>query len=1091
MGGAAATADQTSISVIRAALRGLSWALSVALAIAPRTAAAQDASSSSASSSATKLPEIHVIATTPVAPPPRRAPARVSGGAVPAAAAPAPAAEAAPAKPIPGAVEADKIPANVQTAPASDFSYTVTPDLLQSMVRALPGVSLGDQTGNQFQQDFNYRGFIASPVIGTPQGLAVYQNGVRINEVFGDIVNWDFIPQNAINELTLYPSNPVFGLNAIGGALAFQMKNGFTYSGVEGEVSGGSYGRAVTSVQAGGQNGNLSGYFTADAIDDAGWRDDSPSTLRRMYADLGARGDQTEFHLTFTGADNTFGASAATPVQMLNQDWSSIYSIPQTTHNQLAFLTASATWKPSDTWTYQAVTYFRHYSQSHVDGNGTNTDNGVTCGPSIGTTPALCFDNPNLTTSPLVTTTGQNVPNSGFLGGPAVGLNNTLGEIDRTWTTTNSFGGSVQAASSEQVFGHDNNLTVGLSVDRGLVQFTTTSELGTINADQWPVVYGSGLFIDQPSSPGVGDVAPVGLGAHTLYTGLYATDTLDLTKRLSLNLGARYNVANIVLMDELGNDSALNGNDNYSHFNPMIGATYKITPNLTLYGDYVVANRAPTPLELECSDPERPCLIDNALVGDPPLKQVVTYTYEAGLRGQFDIAAGHANWSVGAYHALNTNDIIAVLSDQSIQFGKEFFQNAGDTLRKGIEADFNYKQDRWNLYANYTYIDATFLNDLLLPSTVNASGTQNVVPGDHLTGIPDYRFKLGAEYQITKPWLFGADLNIIGSQWLVGDESNQLAKVPAYWVVNLHSSYKISDNLEVFGLVRNLFNQHYYTSGVVFDPTAFGYLNLTDPRSFLPGMPFAVYLGLRGTLPSPAPVFAADTSRPTITKATPVSWAPPAAVNWTGVYLGVNGGFTYGGSDWIDSVTGTASDYFSTTGFVFGGTVGANYQVGPWVVGVEGDGDLADSNGFGTFTTTSTSSLCAGGCLTKNSWLATVRGRAGYAFDRLLVYGTGGAAFGNIQANFSNDPITTSTVTGWTAGGGVEYALGSGWSAKAEYLFVDLGNGTCTTNCAIQTGNENPATAATTPLGPPTIPNVAIKFNESIVRAGLNYKFGS
>jgi iron complex outermembrane recepter protein len=119
--------------------------------------------------------------------------------------------------------------------------------------QSLPGVSLGDQTGNQFQLDINYRGFTAGPVIGTPQGLAVYQNGVRINEVFGDIVNWDLIPQNAINSLTLVPSNPVYGLNAIGGALSLQMKNGFTYHGVEGEVSGGSYGRITTSMQAGGE----------------------------------------------------------------------------------------------------------------------------------------------------------------------------------------------------------------------------------------------------------------------------------------------------------------------------------------------------------------------------------------------------------------------------------------------------------------------------------------------------------------------------------------------------------------------------------------------------------------------------------------------------------------------------------------------------------------------------------------------------------------------------------------------------------------------------------------------------------------------
>jgi opacity protein-like surface antigen len=387
------------------------------------------------------------------------------------------------------------------------------------------------------------------------------------------------------------------------------------------------------------------------------------------------------------------------------------------------------------------------------------------------------------------------------------------------------------------------------------------------------------------------------------------------------------------------------------------------------------------------------------------------------------------------------------------------------------------------------------LNNLTLGSPfnpfANANGDIFVVPGDHIPGIPDYRFKLGAEYQITDPWKFDADLNVFGSQWLIGDDSNQNPKLPAYWVVNLHSSYKISDNVEVFGLVRNLFDQHYAVAGTFFDVTSYPYLDLTDPRTLIPGIPFAAYVGVRGTLPSGLPVFAAEKSRPTITKATPTSWVPPTAVNWTGVYVGVNSGFTFGGSDWTDSVTGTSSNVFNTSGFVFGGTAGANYQAGPWVFGVEGDGDWADSNGFGTFTTTSTSSLCAGGCLTKNSWLAMARGRAGYAFDRFLVYGTGGAAFGNIQANFSTHPVTTSTEAGWAAGGGVEYALGAGWSAKAEYLFVDLGNGSCTTNCAIQTANTNPATEGTTPFGPPIIPNVAVKFNESMVRAGVNYKFGS
>ncbi len=557
----------------------------------------------------------------------------------------------------------------------------------------------------------------------------------------------------------------------------------------------------------------------------------SPSQLRRVYADVGIRGDQTEFHLNFTGASNSFGAAAATPVQLLNQNWASIYTVPQTTQNQLAFLTASGSWKPTDTLSFQANLYYRNFQQSHVDGNGTDAQNS-----GCPDTTVLCFPDLNGNLSNLITTNGQTVPATGLLG------SSVLGEIDRTWTSTNSFGGSVQAASSEKVFGHDNNFVVGMSVDRGLVQFSTTSELGTVNADQFPFVQGSGLFIDQPS----GDVAPVGLAAQTLYTGLYTTDTFDVTSRLSLTAGGRFNVAQINLQDALGNDSGLTGSHNYNRFNPTFGATFKVNPNINVYADYSEANRAPTPLELECSDPVRPCLIDNALVGDPSLKQVVSHTIEAGLRGHLDVDKGVLTWGIGAFHTLNVDDIINVASPIP---GHEYFQNGGDTLRRGIEASLNYKLDRWNVYANYTLVDATFRDPLTLSSPNNPfaddNGNISVVPGDHLTGVPDFRFKAGAEYQITEPWKLGADLNVVGSQYLVGDESNQNPKVPAYWTVNLHSSYQLTKNVELFGLIQNLFNQRYYTYGTFFETDSFPYLNLTDPRTFLPGMPFAAYGGIR------------------------------------------------------------------------------------------------------------------------------------------------------------------------------------------------------------------------------------------------------
>jgi iron complex outermembrane recepter protein len=809
----------------------------------PHLAAAQETTAQNTSAQNTPnsaLPTINVVGVSPIKPPPPpRKPASASGAATNAAPSSTSETTTTTTHAEPGVVDRDKVPSNIQTMSAPDFDHAVTPSLLDAMSRALPGVALSDQTGNQFQLDLNYRGFIASPVIGTPQGIAVYQSGVRINEVFGDIVNWDFIPENAISQMTMVPSNPVYGLNAIGGAMTFDMKNGFTYQGLSGEVSAGSYGRATTSVQAGGQKDNLSAYITADATDDAGWRNDSPSTLHRVYADFGARGDQTEFHINFTGADNNFGAAAATPIEMLNQDWASIYTVPQTTHNQLAFLTGSGTWKPTDTLTVQGNLYYRGFWQSHVDGNGTDAVNDNTATSPCPDTTVLCFPNLDGTFSNLMTTNGQTVPNAG-----AVANGNILGEIDRTWTSTNSFGGSAQVASSERLFAHDNSFVAGFSVDRGLVQFSESSELGVINANQFPVVQGTGLFIDQPS----GDVAPVGLGARTLYTGLYATDTFDVTSRFSVTGGARFNDAQIVLTDELGNAPALNGNHDYNRVNPMFGATYKLTPNVTIYGSYAEANRAPTPLELGCSDPTRPCLIDNALVGDPDLKQVVAHTVEGGLRGHLDIAGGAFNWNAGVYRTLNVNDILSVASPIP---GREFFQNGGNTLRQGVEAAASYKLDRWNAYANFTYVDATFRDALTLSSPNNpfadGNGNISVTPGDHLTGIPDFRFKAGAEYQITDPWKLGADINVIGSQWLVGDESNQNPKVPAYWTVNLHTSYQLTKNFEVFGLIRNLFNEHYYVYGTFFETDSFPYLNLSDPRTFLPGMPFAAYAGARAT----------------------------------------------------------------------------------------------------------------------------------------------------------------------------------------------------------------------------------------------------
>ena len=754
--------------------------------------------------------------------------------------------------PIPGGGEIDreKIPSNVQTIDARDLDHARAPSLLDGMVQSLPGVSLSDQSGNPFQRNLDYRGFTASPVPGTPQGIAVYQNGNRINEAFGDVVNWDLIPEMAIARMTLMPNNPLFGLNATGGALSIEMKNGFNYHGTEVQLFGGSYGRITGGAQAGYQDGNIGAYVAADSTYDRGWRDHSSSSqIRRMYVDLGARGDETEFHVSFTGGDNKLGSVAATPIEMLNQRWSSVYTWPQTTHLQLAFLQANAKWTPTDTFTVQANSYFRAYRASHVDGNGTDAQ---ACDDGGALSGQLCVGDG-------ATGINQNAAVLNTLAG-----NTALGAIDRNSTRSNSYGGSLQATSGSQLFGHDNHFVVGTSLDRGRSRFQASSELGTI--DQNLFVTGTGVFIDPPDA----DNTPVNLTANNTYVGVYATNTFDITSQLSATAGGRFNYAQVNLQDETGVNPLLTSRNNFQRFNPVVGLTYKVTPNLTAYAGYSEANRAPTALELGCSDPAIPCQIDNFLIADPPLKQVVSHTVEGGLRGEWSGGAAAADpmprkapakviengwrlrWGVSLFRTENSDDIINVASELVPNFG--YFKNAGTTLRQGVEAKVDLSWDRWTAYANYTFVDATFQSTFT--SNDPAAGvTVTVAPGSHIPLVPAHRLKLGAEYAITDAWKLGANLNYVGSQYLLRDDANTYPKVPAYWVVNLHTSYQVTKNVEVFGLVQNLFNQRYYSAGTLFDAGGFnnstpGGANLVsfnDPRSMVPGMPLAAYAGIKAT----------------------------------------------------------------------------------------------------------------------------------------------------------------------------------------------------------------------------------------------------
>ena len=200
------------------------------------------------------------------------------------AASPPPLEEVVVVAPYGTAVDPALVPANVQRAIAEQLQRSQSLDLTDFLNRQFSSVSINHAQNNPLQPDFNFRGFTASPLLGLPQGLSVYQNGVRINDPFGDTVNWDLIPVSAIDSVQMLAgAQPVFGLNTLGGALSMQMKNGFRYQGTQAEIYDGSFGRRGGSVQAGGNDGRWGFYGDADYFQEDGWRDHSKSEATRLY----------------------------------------------------------------------------------------------------------------------------------------------------------------------------------------------------------------------------------------------------------------------------------------------------------------------------------------------------------------------------------------------------------------------------------------------------------------------------------------------------------------------------------------------------------------------------------------------------------------------------------------------------------------------------------------------------------------------------------------------------------------------------------------------------------------------------------------
>jgi iron complex outermembrane recepter protein len=743
--------------------------------------------------------------------------------------------------PVPGmTVNADKVPGNVQTLTSKDLAQNGAASLIGGLSTRLASVNINDTLADPFQPDLLYRGFEASPVLGTPQGLAVYQNGVRINEAFGDTVNWDLFPDIAIQRVDIVSANPLFGLNALGGAVSVTMKNGFTHQGADAELSGGSFSQRQGAAEYGVNNGVLGLYAAARILEQDGWRLFAQDSVRQYYVDLSVRESGLSIDLSYTRADNSLYGQGAAPVQSLAISTENVFTGPQNNINTLNFFTLNAEYKFTDTLAAQGVLYSRNYRQAVA--NGDNSDYTACTAPEAAG--SLCQGD-GLT--PLTNSAGAPIPDISNGGATLIGQN----DFERI--SSDGYGTSAQLTSTARISGHTNAFALGATFDTAETNFYSGTEVGVLNPSL--TVLPSGLYVSTPEGTDF-SATPVDLNARNRYYGFYITDTFDINPLLSVTASGRYNIAEIDLSDQLG--TALNGDNRFTHFNPAIGATYKLTPAVTGFAGVSTNNRAPTASEIECSDPLQPCLLPSNLAGDPPnLRQVIAHTFELGVRGQSATDTGRFSWNTSVFRTNSEDDIYGIAT--SVSTG--FFQNIGSTRRQGFEAGFNYVGRQWSSYAQYSYVDATFRSALLLNSPSNplqdADGNIQVTPGDRLPLIPLQRLKLGADYALSRNWSLGGSLVLAGSSFYRGDESNQNAQLPGYHVVSLRTSYRVAKHIELFFNVQNLFDERYSTFGLYGDPTGVGAPGVppdaqsngpgVDNRFQSPAMPRAFFGGVKLT----------------------------------------------------------------------------------------------------------------------------------------------------------------------------------------------------------------------------------------------------
>ena len=715
--------------------------------------------------------------------------------------------------PVPGlGVPKDQIPGNVQTASDQKLRDAQSLNMPDFLAGQMPSVSIYEIQGNPYQLDVNYRGFSASPLLGTPQGLSVFLDGVRVNEPFGDVVNWDLIPRGALASITLMPgSNPLFGLNTLGGAIALQTKNGLTHPGTEAEVSTGSFGRVTVDLAHGQKLGESHHLFmAASSFQEDGWRDFSPSRVHQLFGKVGGSGGPLTWDLSAAYGKTKLTGNGAAPESFLELGRKRVYTTPDITRNDALLVTLQSAFKLSEAQSISGTVYVRRVDTKTLNGD-LNDD----------------YDPPAVTES---------------------------GVENRTQSKQRGEGLAVQWNLQDA----SHRLAVGASYDRSRTTFQQTEAEGDLDENRGVI----------PEEDAEIDAL---LRGKTATTSLFATDTWALSPDMHLTLSGRYNRTRVQTIDDgratLGLPTALDNDYRYTKFNPAVGMTFKLSPAMTLYGGVSQGNRAPSPIELGCSDPNNACVLPNALQADPPLNQVVSRTLEAGLRGNL---AG-VRWNVSGYSTRNRDDILFI--SNSLAAG--YFTNFGRTQRQGLELDASGSLSLatasidWGVA--YSLLKATYESPACIVSESNSSAETSaactgddeieVRAGDRIPGLPRHSLKLNLGVRPTESVRIGAQLAAFSGQYVRGNENNQHApdgveffgagSIPKYAVLNLTGEWRFAPGWELFGRINNVLNKKYTSGGLLAENAFDANGTLQAPADWrneqfvTPGAPRSAWVGVR------------------------------------------------------------------------------------------------------------------------------------------------------------------------------------------------------------------------------------------------------